>query len=414
MPDSNARLLQIDALRGFALLGIFQINIIYFGQPYDLYHFPTLFGGHDGLNSLSWFYTTLFVEGSMYGLFSLLFGVSAMILLDPRKLESHDGLATVDAYYRRMFWLIVFGLVHAYLLLSPMEVLYTYGVLGLLLFPLRNLSGQALLIVGGLLAAKGAFEWHIIGSAMASVIPYSGQNETVAAIVAELRLFHSDYLSIFRENLGVAYLWQTELFFTDQLVDAGGLMLVGMGLYKLGIVTGQRSAGFYLSVAVSGYLVAWLMRAPLAYDFYASGFSPSEFEVQPTEPMLLARLFLVMGHLGLLLWLFRLRVVPRLFSALAQAGRMALTNYLAQTVFSILLFYGFGLGLFGRLERYELLLLALVFGLGQLGFSMLWLSYFRFGPAEWLWRSLVMLKPQPLRQLPPPPATPPLDGGLTP
>ncbi len=397
MPDTSPRFVEIDALRGFAVLGIFQVNILYFGQPYDLYHFPILFSSNDLLNSLSWFFTTLFVEGAMYGLFSLLFGVSAMILLDQDKLKDLGALSVVDAYYRRMLWLIVFGLIHAYILLSPMEVLYTYGILGLFLFPLRNLSATSLLIIGTLLAAKGAFELNVIASAMASSIEQTGPDSTLAAVIADLRMFQSDYVTIFRDNIGVAYVWQTELFFEDQIFDAGGLMLVGMALYKMGIMSGQKSLRFYLAVSALGYVTALLLRGPLAMNFYASGFSPLEFDVQPTEPTLLARLFLILGHLGLILALFKLRLTARLFSPLAQVGKMALTHYITQSVLSILLFYGFGAGLYGRLERYELLSIAVFIALLQIVFSVVWLRYFHFGPIEWCWRSLVKQCRQPMR-----------------
>jgi uncharacterized protein len=394
MPDRTSRFLEIDVLRGFAVLGIFQINILYFGQPYDLYHFPILFGDYELLNALSWFYTSLFVEGSMYGLFSLLFGVSAMILLDPARLDE-SGVYTVDLYYRRMLWLIAFGGVHAYLLLSPMEVLFTYGVLGLFLFPLRNLSPQMLLVIGGFMAVKGAFQLDIISSAAASTFEQTGSSATAARIVADLNLFQSGYWSIFRDNLGVAYAWQTELLFEDQLFDAGGLMLIGMALYKLGLVTGQKSLRFYLLLMLAGYVGVFYLRWPLAISYFESGFSPYHFEDQPTEPVLLARLFLVMGHLGFLLSLARLNRVPWLLAGLARAGQMALTNYVGQTLFAVLLFYGFAGGMYGRLERHELLITALGFGLFQMIMSTLWLRHFRFGPVEWLWRSLVRLQRQP-------------------
>ena len=384
----------MDLLRGFAVLGIFQINIYYFGMPHELYNSPTLNGNHDLFNTLSWFFTTLLVDGSMYGLFSLLFGASAMLYLD--RASADETLLRVDHYYRRMLWLVLFGLIHAYLLLSPLEILFTYGVLGMFLFPLRNLSPAVLLLAGGTLLVLGVFDFVIINDAEAAIA--MEDRETIyQLILSQYEVFRSGYGVIFLDNFEKAQSWQSVNFIEDQIYDSGGFMLVGMALYRLRVVTGEQRIRFYLLLSLSGYLIALLLRWPTAIILQQSDFDPVVFNQLPTGIMLLGRIFLVFGHLGLLIALYRMRLLRRLFFALQQTGRMALTNYITQTLFATTLFYSFGLGMYGRYERYELLSIAILFTLLQVAASIAWLHYYRLGPLEWLWRSLVRLQPEPLR-----------------
>jgi len=391
----SQRYLQLDFLRGFAVLGIFQINILYFGQPYELYAFPTVAGNHDWFNSIAWFISSLFIEGSMYGLFSLLFGASALLILD--KITDNDcALGTVDFYYRRMMWLIVIGIVHAYILLSPMEILLAYGVLGLTLFPLRKLNAWTLLIAGVLLFLLGMFDFIIISDAEASSLPAAEEDKlSVSSLLTDIRLFRSDYAAIFYGNLELAASWQSVNFFEDHLYDAGGMMLIGMAFYKWKIITGERPWWLYLLFMLTGYSLALLLRWPEHHMLYLSDFDPEVFYAQSNGPNLLGRLFLVMGHIGFLLTLYRLAFMQWFVRLLANCGKMALSHYLLQTIFSIVLFYGFGAGYYGHFERYELMMIATAFAIVQIIISQFWMGSFQFGPAEWLWRSLAKKQLQP-------------------
>jgi len=389
-------------------MGIFLINICYFSQPAVLFDFPVLIGdtGSADANIAAWFFTKLYVEGSMYGLFSILFGASALLILDTVKMSGIHGIAVVDRYYRRMLWLILFGLVHAYLLLSPMEILFSYGVLGLFLFPLRNLKPVSLVIAGTVMVLLGAVDFVFITSASADELigsidgQISHASEIMQAFAQELTLYHSNYRDIFVANQELAASWQTINLFEDHVYDAGGMMLIGMGLYKTGLLTGKMSLRFYLLLAVVCYLSAVAIRLPELLVLYNSGFSPVVYQEMSTHFSLLARPLLSLGHIGFLLALYHSRIISDLFGGLAAAGRMALTNYVLQSVFSISLFYGFGFSLYGELERYQLLMIGLLFGCVQIIYSLVWLRYFRFGPLEWLWRLLVAMKAQPfMRQI---------------
>src|SRR6266446_3351724 len=140
------RIASIDVLRGFALLGILWMNVVAFALPGAAYADPTIAGGARGANLLFWLFSQILVEGKMRTLFSMLFGAGVILFTsraEARGAESRIG----DLYYRRTLWLIAFGLLHAYFIWSG-DILYGYGVAGLLLFPFRHLPARTLIIAG--------------------------------------------------------------------------------------------------------------------------------------------------------------------------------------------------------------------------------------------------------------------------
>ena len=411
------RRLELDALRGFAVLLIFWVNIVFFGWPYEANLYPTLFGGPDNLNILGWGINHLLLEGAMFSLFCMLFGASALLLLDEHRLSGPGGLRAVDYYFRRNLWLIGFGLVHAFVLLWPLEILFTYGVLGLALYPLRRFKALTLFAVGLLMTAWGAglpFPLDTISPAAQAVQHQAASpvrisemdlllalQEEIADMWVEMSLYRSDYLSIFQANIDVAVSQQTTTLYEDNLWDAGGMMLIGMALFKWGVLTGRRSLIFYLVLTLLGFAAAILLRLPAVVVGIASGFDPDWVRFIGSPANLVGRLFLALGYIGLIMLLCRWVWLSGTVRALAAAGRLAFTNYVAQTIFAIFLFYGFGFGMFAEFAYYQLLLIVLGFSLFPLLARVVWLHLFRQGPLEWLWRSLIYLQRQPLRRPPP-------------
>jgi uncharacterized protein len=148
------RISSIDVLRGVSLLGILLMNIVGFGLPREAYANPSIGGGDSGLNFGVWLANSLFIEGTMRAIFSMLFGAGVLIFTSKAE-EKGAGIATADLYYRRTIWLIVFGIAHAYLLLWTGEILYAYGVMGLLLFPMRRLAPKTLILAACCLLTIG-------------------------------------------------------------------------------------------------------------------------------------------------------------------------------------------------------------------------------------------------------------------
>lgn len=415
------RIEALDVLRGFALLGIFWVNIVYFALPYSAYNLPLIIGDADYWNQLTWWLGNQFIEGSMFALFSMLFGASALILLDQKRLDDPGGVAVVDRYYRRNLWLILFGLVHSFLLLAPFDILFAYGVLGLALFPLRRVNPWWLLLVGLILTSifvsvpgdedSSDPEASVVLSQYRTELSNTlgkypraireqrnsaFQKSQLADMTTDVALYKSGYADIFHENIESAVYQQSNNLLLDNFFDAGGMMLIGMALFKFGILSGARSAAFYWLMMLLGYTTALAMRFPLAYEAFDLGIPPTITVEQSAYRHFIARLPLAVGHIGLIMLLGRVTVLLPFMRMLAAVGRMALSNYLLQTLFSIVMFYGFGLALFAELERYQLGLLALFFGVVQMLFSVFFLSYFRHGPLEWLWRSLVHTRRLPM------------------
>ena len=142
------RIEMLDVTRGIAVLGILLINIVGFGLP-DAYDDPTNWGGHTGANLFIWRITSLFFEGTMRGLFTLLFGAGALLFLR-RHAARDSGLRPADLYFRRTSLLIVFGLINGYLLLWDGDILFYYGVVGLFLFVFRKLSPRTLILIAAM------------------------------------------------------------------------------------------------------------------------------------------------------------------------------------------------------------------------------------------------------------------------
>lgn len=156
IPLTNAeRILPLDIMRGFVLCGILLMNITGFGLA-NAYSNPTVSGGSTGWNLYAWITTNMVFEGTMRALFSLLFGVGTFIILD-RLRKKEAGIKAADIYFRRLMWMILFGLIHGYLLLWTGEILFDYAIMGMLLFSFRNMAPKKLIIIALLLFSIGTF-----------------------------------------------------------------------------------------------------------------------------------------------------------------------------------------------------------------------------------------------------------------
>lgn len=417
----NIRITQLDVLRGFAVLGIYWINVIIFGLPTGAYSLPNLLGQAETLNIGHWVFSELMVEGSMRGLFSMLFGASAMVFLNESRLGA-SGLMVVDRYYRRNLLLILFGIIHAYLLLWPYDVLYAYGLIGLFLFPLRKFNPYMLIVVGSLLLAIGDID---IAKPIADKSDTTIRQYTPAPIVPDsktddsefrnkdrdnyresmqiqmeddIELHQSGYIKIFTKHLEEVVAQHSVYMYSVHFFDIGGMMLWGMALLKLGVLSGKRSIRFYLLLAVSGYVISFTIRSFNIYHELTHGFIPDDIAEHGGVNYAIGRLPLTLAHIGLIGLFCQYSVFNFITSTLAKVGRLALTNYVLQTIISIWLFYGIGWGLIGMLERYQLIYVCVSVWIVQIIFSSIWVKHFQFGPLEWVWRSLIYGKLQPLHK----------------
>jgi len=396
------RILQIDVLRGFALLGIYWMNVSVFAIPSAIFGIPNQLGEMPMLNTAFWAFSKVFVEGSMRGLFSVLFGGSALIFLDEAR-QIASGTELIDRFYRRNMILILFGVLHAFFLVWPYDVLYSYGLIGMFLFPLRKISPKKLLIASAVLFILAEINFQELAGriypeeqAVKSQQKYTERIENMNVYDSlmyqqkeETKLFQSGYLKIFSKKFSEVAADQSTKMYNDHFYDIGGMMLLGMALMKLGILSGNSSLLFYFLLMIFGYATGITYRGYYAWEAITNNLRPEFYLGNYDSNYTLGRLPITLGHVGLIGILCKLKFLNWITDLLSYIGRMALTNYIMQTLISIFIFYGFGLGLYGKLEHYELVYFILGMWIFQLSFSRIWLQYFRQGPLEWIWRSLI-------------------------
>ena len=421
------RIGSIDTLRGVALLGILLINIVVFGLPESAYSVPINAGGHTGLNLAFWHANQIFFEDKMRALFSMLFG-AGVLLLTLRAEEHGGGRKPWGIYYRRTLWLVVFGLLHAYFVWVG-DILYLYGVVGLALFPLRKLRPATLLAAGALLlmlvcGITTLIHYSLIWTRdraleVDRLVAAGGQptDEQRAAqkeweedskkidpdpdeLAEEIKLHRGGYWELFKWRINEVLVLQAALLFpfvSFVIIDSPGMMLIGMAMLKLGIITAERDRKFYLLMILLGYGIGGTINALSGYYFARSGFDPLKESIAWILADVPGRLLVAGGHIGLVMLIVKSGWLKRLTSRLAAVGQMTLTGYLATSLICTTIFEGYGFGLFAKLQRYQLLYVVFSVWLFLLIASPIWLRHFRFGPMEWVWRSLTYWRRQPMK-----------------
>lgn len=411
------RIYALDAIRGFALMGILIMNIPGFAFPRVYPENIVLFEGVHTLNYYAWMVSYIFFHGKMRFLFSMVFG--AGILLFTGKKEA-PSLGVADAYFRRMMWLLVFALFTSYILLASTSILYEYALCGMLLFVFRKARVRWLLLItvisfiifsakAGMGFLESKEQWAIATEARQQLAQgKSISKEQQAAIdfwkngrlpqrsvldeqyANDISLVNAGYLAIFAENANE----HTEIFsieFYSAFWETFGTIALGMALFKLGFFSGRLKKSIYVLLATAG-LMAGLVFAWHIEEVETKGrlditgwfFSTRWFSIFHMEQI--PRTLCAVGYASLLILLCQARWFKPIAFTLSCLGRMAFTNYLCQNIFCALFF--FILGGFARLDFYLIYPFALSVWIVQAVFSILWLRNHNTGPFEWLWRRL--------------------------
>jgi uncharacterized protein len=404
----SGRYISIDAVRGFAVLGILLMNIVGMGLPAFAYIDPTYAGGSTGADLWTWAVNNVLTDGKMRALFTMLFGASAVLIAE-RAEGGRPG--PMETHYRRMFWLFMFGMIHAYFLWWG-DILVTYALAGLVIFPFRKLDVRVQVGVGLAILAGLLFKNLIVadqlkalylaatapGATPAALKAWQEASQLVAPSQAQKALeiagFRGGFIDALRVRAQTAQLLQTYLMSTDEIPEAIGQMFVGMALFRTGFFTLKWSPRAYWLTMAVGYLAAVPATAWLAWQIQQSNFDPLtlnrlEAWQQVTRPLI------ALAHASALLLLVRAGIARGVVDRLAAAGRMAFSNYLMTSIITTLVFCGFGLGLYGRLSRFQELAVVAGVWVFILAWSKPWLVRFHYGPFEWAWRSLVRWRPQP-------------------
>jgi len=215
-------------------------------------------------------------------------------------------------------------------------------------------------------------------------------------IANEIESRQGGYISNFITTAGTNIVLQTFLYLLNNLWDTGAMMLLGMAFMKWKIFDASRSLSFYVKMTLLGFGVGLFVNTWEVITYVSSDYAP--YWVATARPTYdIGRLAMAVGYIGFVMLICKLGVLSWLRHALACVGQMALTNYLSQSFICNIIFMGFGFGLFAQLERHEIYYVVFGVWIFQLIFSTYWLKHYRFGPAEWLWRSLTYKKKQALK-----------------
>ena len=395
----SRRIASLDVLRGFALLGILIVNIGAFSMPSAAYFDPTAYGDLSGINGWVWRLMHLFADLKFMAIFAMLFGAGIVLTAD--RIEAR-GSSAAGTHYRRMAWLIVFGLLHAHLLWYG-DILYWYGMCGLFVYLLRKRSPTTLIILGLLLLAVSSGLMLFAGST-ADQWPPEMRQEIVSELKpseeaksAEIAAYKGSWLEQMEARTPASTEMQTGTFLTWAFWRVSGLMLLGMALFKLRVFNAERPRTLYLSLlGIAVFIGLPLIGNGIRYNFAIDWRAP-EFFFLGLQFNYWASILVSLGWVSVVMLLCQ-KGVSLLTRPLAAVGRTAFSNYILQTLICTTIFYGHGLGLFGEVERIGQMGIVVVIWAVQLAISMLWLRHFRFGPLEWLWRTLIYMRLQPFRR----------------
>ncbi|WP_237134403.1 DUF418 domain-containing protein [Pseudohongiella sp. O18] len=400
MQPTTQRIETLDVLRGLAVLGILVMNIQSFAMPMAAYLNPAAFGSLEGINGLVWSIGHLLTDQKMMALFSMLFG--AGILLFCERAEA-SGRSVAKYYYRRNLWLVVFGLLHGYLLWSG-DILFLYGICACLLYPLRRKSVRTLIILGVLALSISSALYLLTGVALNAMPPEEvtttilpGWQPAPQQMSEEIAAFQGNWVTQMQARVPATQEMQGLVLMMWGFWRASGMMLLGMALYKTGIITGRAERVVYLRLLWLGLaaglpLVAFGIFWNFSNDWQVSSmFTGSQFNYWGS-------VLVSLGWMALIVLTLKGKRLTALTDRLAATGRMAFSNYIMQTLICGFIFYGHGLGLIGQVERWGQILIVFGVWVLQLWLSPVWLRHFRFGPLEWLWRSLTYGQLQPFRR----------------
>jgi uncharacterized protein len=403
--DAN-RIASLDVLRGFAVLGILVMNIQSFSMIGAAYLNPYAYGDMESGNRLVWFLSHLLTDMKFMAIFSMLFGAGVVLMAERR---AAAGKPAAGLHYRRMGGLLLVGLLHGYLLWYG-DILFAYAVCGLWIYLFRNKRPRTLLIVGliivGVSSAVSVF-WQ---ATMPWWPPEAVENlrdtwwePPPDAVAAELNAYRGGWTDQQAVRGPKTFYMESSRLLTATIWRAGGLMLIGMALFKLGILNAARSTGTYIAMIAAGAFVGLpvvafgvFFRNASDWDIRSAFFGGAQFNYW-------ASILVALGWIGAVMLVCQHGLFPRLTARLADVGRMALSCYLLETIICTTVFYGHGFGLYGSIDRTGQIAIVFAVSAALLVACPIWMRHFRFGPFEWVWRSLTYWKLQPIRRASPTP-----------
>ena len=416
-PDSDApapartteRIASLDFIRGLAVMGILAANIVAFGQPFLAYMYPSSFlTPHGEASNWLWIIQFVLIDGKMRGLFTLLFGAGMYLFME--RAWARGASRWLQA--RRLFWLLVFGLVH-YFLIWRGDILFYYAVISFVVLLCVKWAARTQLRVGILTYVAGAIlyglmivpTYFVADTAMGDDAAFSemreglekAKQEAIADDAIDTQLKQSGDYGALTQHRVEKHGWEPLVNITMFGLETFPLMLIGMALYRMGMFGGAFDRGQMRLWGWIGLIGGGVVHLLIGLWAMGTGFTYYGTLSAFVGMSMLPRLAMVLG-LAALLTLWAPRATGWLGQRVSAAGRAAFTNYLGTSIVMMFVFHGWALGLFGKLDRPALYLVVLLSWIAMLAWSKPWLERFRYGPLEWLWRCLTYWRLFPLKR----------------
>jgi uncharacterized protein len=407
--DLSYRYISLDALRGFAVMGILAMNIIAFCMPQWAYITPLAYGGETSSDRMAWLFSFIFIDGKMRGLFALLFGASMMLIIEQAQAKEESA---AKVHFSRMGWLAVFGLLH-YFFIWFGDILFTYALTGCIAYLFRNWDPQRLIKWALIIAGIGLILWGLQFGGLQVLQILALQPDANAELVKAYQDMINDpsfdyntakELSVHRGDYAGIVAYKVEQWFVplgqffQVLPEILSMMMMGMAMKKNGFLTGEMDASVYSKWAGRMMIPGLLLTTLLAAIVAASGYNKVDALAAYIAWAIVPRFMLVIGYAAILVAFIRHYKDSGFIKKVAAAGQAAFTNYLGTSIVMTTIFYGYGFGLFGDISRLQAWMFVFGACAVMLLWSQPWLARYRYGPLEWLWRTLARMQLQPMRR----------------
>lgn len=403
----SERIPSLDFLRGIAVLGILFINIESFVYPNPWS--PWKYGYESPIDYDTRFWVYFLTQGKFYTMFALLFGVGFVIFME-RVQQKVQGLKAMDIYTRRLLWLFVIGVVHAYFIWDG-DILYHYAICGLFLLPFRSIKSKNLMLIILFLASllfiksydsvtkrQDTFKRYV----EANHKKETDRTEKEKKLIASWEKRYSKKSSGLSEKVekpkptywkGLINSYEHhkvhkgELYYQSLILSSLIVMILGMVLFRTGIFSDYTAWKHYWAISISlliaGLVINYLCYHQWTYEDHIPNVSTFKALVFTFPKEILG-----VGYVLLLNGIYQKYLKNISLKVFTKIGRTALSNYIFQSIILGVLFYGYGFGMFNSFSRYELLGFVAAIWIFQITCTYLWLRYHRQGPLEFLWRKL--------------------------
>ncbi len=405
--DLAVRHISLDALRGFAVMGILAMNIVAFAMPQWAYITPLAYGGDTTADRVAWLLSFIFIDGKMRGLFALLFGASMMLIIERAQA---NGESAQKVNFRRMAWLALFGLIH-YFFIWFGDILFTYALTGCIAYLFCDWKPRRLIKWGLIIAGIGWLLWGaqfaglqvlqtLANAPGASADVVKTYQEAMADpgfdfnIATELAVHRGSYSDIVAYKFEQWYVPFSQ--FLQSLPEILSLIMIGMAMKKNGFVAGEMDSNVYRKWALWLVILGLTLTTMIVMTVMMSGYNKIDALAAFMAWSAVPRFMLVIGYASLLIPLICQFKDSALIARISATGQTAFSNYLGTSIVMTTIFYGYGFGLFGYVGRAQLWLFVISAWVIMLLWAQPWLKRFRYGPLEWLWRSLARFKLQPM------------------